>query len=204
MSSRKASSSPAEARSSTVDVTLQILACSAIVWAVTLAQALRDNLFHLDLGYFHAALRDEKPADLLPAEPNHEVFLRHTLGLADPLTEADRTDDPRVDDGLPVSFQACIETYGLRYFKLKIQGKIDLDFERLRAAAAVIRAHAPDDYAFTLDGNEQYKSYADLQTLVAMMSKDKDLTAFLQHLIFIEQPIFRAKALDDESGLVHS
>ena len=167
---------------------------------VTLAQALRENLFHLDLGYFHAALKDTKPSDFLPSEPNPEVFLRHTLGLADPLTEADRVDDPRVDDGLPVSFQACIETYGLRYFKLKIQGKIEQDFERLRAAEKVIRASAPADYAFTLDGNEQYKNYADLQTLFGMMEKDKDMAEFLKHLIFVEQPIFRSKALDDESG----
>jgi hypothetical protein len=168
---------------------------------VTLAQALRENLFHLDLSYFHAALNGTKPSDFLPAEPNPEVFLRHTLGLADPLTEADRVDDPRVDDGLPVSFQACIETYGLKYFKLKIQGKIDVDFERLRAAEKVIRASAPADYAFTLDGNEQYKNFGDLQTLFGMMAKDKDLSVFLQHLIFVEQPIYRAKALDDDAGV---
>lgn len=167
---------------------------------VTLATALQKNLFHLDLGYFHASLRGTQPADFLPANPNPEVYLRHTLGLSDPLTEDERTDDPRVDDGLPVSLEACIKTFGLRYFKLKIQGKIDVDFERLRNAAAVIRAHAPADYAFTLDGNEQYKSYADLQTLLTRMSQDKELAEFLQHLIFIEQPIYRAKALDDETG----
>ena len=167
---------------------------------VTLSQALNKNLLGLDPGYFHPSLQGTKASDFLPAEPNHEVYLRHTLGLSDPLTEADRTDDPRVDDGLPVSLEACIKTFGLRYFKLKIQGKIDVDFERLRAAAAVIRANAPVDYAFTLDGNEQYKNYADLQTLLTRMAQDKDLAEFLTHLIFIEQPIYRARALDDESG----
>ena len=167
---------------------------------VTLAKALHENLFHLDLGHFHAALKGTKPSDFLPAAPHSEVYLRHTLGLADPLTEADRVDDPRVDDGLPVSFQSCIETYGLRYFKLKIQGKIEQDFERLRAAEKVIRASAPANYLFTLDGNEQYKNYGDLQTLFGMISKEKDMATFLEHLIFVEQPIFRAKALDDESG----
>jgi len=167
---------------------------------VTLARALRENLFHIDLGYFHAALKGTKPSDFLPAQPESEVYLRHTLGLADPLTEADRAEEPRVDDGLPVSFQACIEHYGIRYFKLKIQGKIEQDFERLRAAEKVIRASAPANYEFTLDGNEQYKNYADLQTLFGMMEKDKDMSEFLKHLIFVEQPIFRAKALTDESG----
>ena len=166
----------------------------------TLARALRENLFHLDLGYFHAPLSGTKPADFLPAAPHPEIYLRHTLGLSDPLTEADRTDDPRVDDGLPVSLEACIKTFGLRYFKLKIQGKIEVDFERLRAASAVIRAHAPADYLFTLDGNEQYKSYADLQKLFGMLAGDKDLAEFLQHLIFVEQPIYRARALDDDTG----
>lgn len=167
---------------------------------VTLARALNENLFHLDLGYFHAPLAGAKPSDFLPAAPNAEVFLRHTLGLSDPLTEADRTDDPRVDDGLPVSLQACIEAFGLRYFKLKIQGKPDIDFERLRAAAKVIRTHAPADYAFTLDGNEQYKSFADLQGLFSAMAKDKELAEFLTHLIFVEQPIYRGSALDDATG----
>jgi len=167
---------------------------------ITLARALQDNFFQLDLGYFHAPLRGAKLSHFLPAEPNKEVFLRHTLGLSDPLTEEDRTDDPAVDDGLPVSFQACIEAFGLCYFKLKIQGKIEVDFERLRAASAVIRAHAPGDYAFTLDGNEQYKSYGDLQKLFGMMSKDKDLAEFLNHLIFIEQPLYRGTALDDNAG----
>jgi len=167
---------------------------------VTLARALHDNLFHLDLGYFHTPLRGTKPSNFLAAAPHPEIFLRHTLGLSDPITESDRTDDPRVDDGLPVSLESCIKTFGLRYFKLKIQGKIEVDFERLRAAAAVIRAHAPGDYAFTLDGNEQYKSYADLQKLFGMMEREKDLAEFLQHLIFIEQPIYRVRALDDESA----
>jgi hypothetical protein len=167
---------------------------------VTLAEAIRENLFGLDLGYFHWQLRSTKPSDFLSTEPNREVFLRHTLGLSDPLTEADRTDDPRVDDGLPVSLQACIEAFGLRYFKLKIQGKFEIDFERLRAAAAVIRAHAPADYAFTLDGNEQYKNYGDLQKLFEAMAKDKDLAEFLNHLIFVEQPIYRSMALNDEAG----
>jgi len=48
----------------------------------TLAQALNENLFHLDLGYFHSALQGTKPSDFLPARPEAEVYLRHTLGLA--------------------------------------------------------------------------------------------------------------------------
>ena len=167
---------------------------------VTLAQALATNSFQLDLGYFHSALTGTQPGQFLPSTPEGEVFLRHTLGLSDPLTEAERTDDPRVDDGLPVSFQACIEQFGLRYFKLKIQGKVETDLERLRRAAAVIREHAPADYAFTLDGNEQYKSYQDLERLFGLMNSDAEMTEFLKHLIFIEQPLYRAAALSDEAG----
>jgi hypothetical protein len=165
----------------------------------TLALALQANLFQFDLGYFHESLRGQAPSALLPARPLTEVHVRHTLGLSDPLTEAERTDDPRVDDGLPVSLEACIAFYGLRYFKLKIQGKIEIDLERLQNAAAVIRANAPADYRFTLDGNEQYKSYDDLRTLFELMDKKPEMAEFLQHLIFIEQPLYRGMALSDDA-----
>jgi hypothetical protein len=165
---------------------------------LTLAAALSQNVFGLDLGYFHEALRSRDVSDFLPGQPVREVYLRHTLGLSDPLTEKERTDDPRVDDGLPVSLEECIRSQGLRYFKLKIQGKIDIDLERLRHTAAVIRAHAPRDYLFTLDGNEQYKSYDDLRRLFELMRKDREMAEFLEHLIFVEQPLYRGMALNDE------
>jgi hypothetical protein len=167
---------------------------------VTLAEALRQNLFRLDLGYFHTVLAGRQPSDFLPSQPLGEVYLRHTLGLSDPLTEEERTDDPRVDDGLPVSLQGCIQYYGLRYFKLKIQGKIEWDLERLRQAAAIIRAHAPGDYLFTLDGNEQYKNYGDLQKLFGLLHQDPVMEEFLQHLLFVEQPLYRGVALNDDAG----
>lgn len=167
---------------------------------MTLHQALIENAFRLELGHFHSSLAGTTPAQFLSDAPEPEIFLRHTLGLSDPLTEVERADEPRCDDGLPVSFQGCIETYGVRYFKLKIQGKIETDLERLRRAAAVIRATAPADYAFTLDGNEQYKTYRDLQTLFEMMQADAEMAEFLRHLIFIEQPLYRDAALSDEAG----
>ncbi len=41
------------------------------------------------------------------------------------------TPDDRVDDGLPQSLAASIRAYGLTHFKLKIDGDIDADIERL-------------------------------------------------------------------------
>ena len=52
----------------------------------------------------------------------------------------------------------------LRHFKIKINGQLDTDLTRLETLAEIITRHAPTDFAFTLDGNEQFKSITDLQT----------------------------------------
>ncbi len=83
------------------------------------------------------------PGDLLPPKPRREIFVRHTVGLADPLTEGDIEEADQCDDGLPQSLAASIQVYDLRYFKIKLCGDADRDIDRLRQVAEIIQ-HATD------------------------------------------------------------
>jgi hypothetical protein len=65
----------------------------------------------------HPSLAGTTPRDWLPATPPAEVFARHTVGLSDPLTDAEIPAGERVDDGLPQSLVACIRFYGLSISK---------------------------------------------------------------------------------------
>ncbi|MEM9587946.1 MAG: hypothetical protein AAGA03_11760 [Planctomycetota bacterium] len=169
---------------------------------VTLSQLLRTNLLGMDLASIHPELGSLEPADLLPAKPLSKIVARHTIGLSDPLTASDLTDDNRVDDGLPQTFEDCIRTYGLHHFKLKVSGDVDVDIDRLRKVAKIIIDCCGDRYAFTLDGNEQYHHFADFVELWERIQADSDLRAFFTKLIFIEQPLHRSVALDESRARI--
>ncbi|RYY80680.1 MAG: hypothetical protein EOO24_43170, partial [Comamonadaceae bacterium] len=80
---------------------------------------------------FHAA------AQLQRAD---SVALRHTVGLADRITDAD--EGTRPDDDLPATLQAALRAGGLTHFKLKLCGRLDADIERLGRIAALLDAEA--------------------------------------------------------------
>ena len=65
----------------------------------SLSDAMRENFLGLELGALHAPLAGTAPRDWLPAAPPSEVFARHTVGLADPITTSDLAPGERVDDG---------------------------------------------------------------------------------------------------------
>lgn len=149
------------------------------------------NTLGLDLGRLAPSLSGRTPADFLPAAPLDRVALRHTVGMADPLTDTDVVDAPA--DGLPVSLEANIRAYGLRRFKLKLSGDIDADLERLRRTATAITRLAPADFRFSLDGNEQFPSADALRDFGGRVSADPILGPFLRHLLFLEQPFPRSR-----------
>ena len=157
---------------------------------------LRANLPGIDLGAIHPELAGRAPAELLPAQPLATVIARHTVGLSDPLTAADVRDDERLDDGLPQTLEDCARFYGLRHFKLKVRGDVDADLARLQQISAVVTRHCGGDYAFTLDGNEQYKEFPRFVELWERIQADAAIARFFTKLIFIEQPLHRSVALD--------
>jgi L-alanine-DL-glutamate epimerase-like enolase superfamily enzyme len=158
-------------------------------------QLLIGNQLGVRLDAGDASLRGIGPRDLLPARPLASILARHTVGLADPLTDAEIPPGERLDDGLPQSLEACIRAYGLRHFKLKVNGQLERDLDRLQHIARVLAAHAPPDSTFPLDGNEQFKSLGDFHIFWETFSHTDGLRDFQKHLLFIEQPLHRGAAL---------
>lgn len=166
----------------------------------TFGHALRDGSLGLRLGDVHAELAGAAPADLLPAQPLRSVVARHTVGLADPLTDAGVPPGERLDDGLPQSLAACIRAYGLTHFKVKVFGDPNQDRDRLRGVAAVLAAEAPPAHAFTLDGNEQFRAAGAFRAYWEQLLAEPALTGLWRRLLFVEQPLHRDVALSEETG----
>jgi L-alanine-DL-glutamate epimerase-like enolase superfamily enzyme len=159
---------------------------------------LRDTALGIRLGDIHAPLRRYRsPKELHGALPLAEIVARHTVGLADPLTEGDIAPGERLDDGLPQSLQACVREYGLRHLKVKLSGDVGRDRDRLARVAAVLGSFAPPDFRFSVDGNEQFRSLAQLQEYwPALLDGEAMGKLFYWHGLFLEQPFHRDIALD--------
>jgi L-alanine-DL-glutamate epimerase-like enolase superfamily enzyme len=138
------------------------------------------------------------PAFLSDLRPQTHIHARHTVGLLDALSDKDVTEP--VGDGLPETLEQVVRVYGHRYFKLKVSGQLKADIERLSAIASVLDT-LPQAYHVTLDGNEQYTDAAAFADLLTAMRATPALRRLLSSILFIEQPIARAHALDtDVSG----
>ena len=72
------------------------------------------------------------------------IDVRHTVGLVDPLTAADRPAAERVNDGLPETLEEVVAYYSGRYYKLKVGGDIRTDLDRLSRIASVLDKGAKD------------------------------------------------------------
>ncbi|HUG21638.1 hypothetical protein [Piscinibacter sp.] len=143
-------------------------------------------------GVSAGVLGDPFSPRLTLVRPAH-VQLRHTVGLADRLTAADVGADPR--DGLPATLEDAIARHGLRFFKLKLSGRLDADLERLARIAAVLDGHARD-WQVTLDGNETFDSAEALGTYWHALVQAPALQTLLQRTLLLEQPLARKVALD--------
>ena len=91
------------------------------------AAAVRDQDLGIAMAAIQIQLSTTKPHEWLPEQPLQSIIARHTVGLADPLTPADIPADEAVADQLPQALTDCITTYGLRHFKIKINGQPDTD-----------------------------------------------------------------------------
>ncbi len=131
--------------------------------------------------------------------PGKSIDVRHTVGLVDPLTAADRPASERVNDGLPETLEEVVSYYRGRYYKLKVGGDIKADLDRLGRIAAVLDAGA-GDYRATLDGNEQYDGVEGIVELWRKVAETPGLAKLAKATLFIEQPIKRAVALSRSVG----
>ncbi len=131
--------------------------------------------------------------------PLRRIHARHTVGLVDPITAADQAE--RVGDGLPETLEEVVATYRHSHFKLKVGGNIAADVERLARIAAVLDRQVPGGgYHATLDGNEQYEDAEGAAALWRAMEAERRLDRLRAAILFIEQPVKRAKALEADMG----
>ena len=156
-------------------------------------EMLQGNVLGLVLEKIHPELAGLELAAVLPATPLRSLYVRHTVGLVDPIRTAAIAPEERLDDGLPQSLEECLEGQGLRYFKIKIGGDPAADFERLAAIAALLDESGAE-YHITLDGNEQYSDAGDLFDLLVQI--ERGLGAFYHRILYVEQPMDRALSLD--------
>ncbi len=126
--------------------------------------------------------------------PGRTIDVRHTVGLVDPLTAADRPASERVNDGLPETLEEVVSYYRGRYYKLKVGGNVKADLDRLARIAAVLDKGA-GDYRCTFDGNEQYDDVDGIVELWRKVEETPLLARMVKSTLFIEQPIKRQSAL---------
>lgn len=162
-------------------------------------QAVCANTLGIRLAAIHSDLGNREPDEFLPTAPRRSIIVRHTVGLSDPIDDADIAPHERLDDGLPQSLAANIRAYGLTHFKIKLSGDGEKDLARLYALAQVIESLCPS-FAFTLDGNEQYHDVAAFQAAWSAIKQEPRLQSFLRHLLFVEQPLHRDVALSEATG----
>lgn len=129
----------------------------------------------------------------LPTTPLHKIALRHTVGLIDPIADADEVIDAP-NDGYPVTLEEYLRVDGLNYLKVKISGDIDADIDRLTAIATVV-SRCGREVQVTLDGNEQYTDLDGFVALVERIRTTPALAPFWDSVLFIEQPLHRDVAM---------
>jgi hypothetical protein len=163
--------------------------------------AVHENTLGIDLGRVYDELDGVEPTELLPTEPLRTTAVRHTVGLSDPLQVADIDPEDRLDDGLPQALTEYIEQQGIDHFKIKLAAD-DRDVPRLKRIHELVKDSSLSEYAFSLDANEQYGSVDAFRAQWDAMRADPDLDSFLDHLLYVEQPLSRDQAFEDETRAV--
>ena len=162
---------------------------------ISFAKAARSNLFGLMPGEVHPQLSGLQPKDWLPPRPCDSIYVRHTVGLSDPLTTGDIPGDERLDDGFPQALEEYVQRCGLRYLKIKVSNQLERDLDRLTVIAEIIQRHRGDHYGVTLDGNEQYAQASDFDRLIEAIRGEAALQTLWSNVIAVEQPLERGIAL---------
>ena len=157
------------------------------------------NPLGIDLGAVLPSLVGVIPAQAVAASPQTTIAIRHTVGLADPLRDTDIPATDRLDDGLPQSLETYLRIQGLVWLKVKVNGDLPADLDRLRAIAALtdevaVRSGGANTVAISLDGNEQYSELGSFVELLSCI--EAELPAFYDAIRYIEQPLERGVALD--------
>ena len=166
---------------------------SAIIDAICRAtdQGLRGAISTNALG-----LGEQFPA-LLPQAPNQKIDVRHTVGLVDPLHDNELTEP--LHDGLPQSLETVIDSYGIRWFKLKASANQEEVMTRLRQVDGLLTDKlGAGNFHITIDANEQFQTPTDFLSFLDVFESAQDIAEFRKQILWVEQPLHRDTALSDE------
>jgi hypothetical protein len=166
----------------------------------TFGAALRAGEFGVEPGRIYPELDGVSPADLLPETPARELTLRHTVGFTDPLTDDDLGPGDRLDDGLPQTLAEYLDTHDLTHFKVKLSGDASADADRLGELAAFFADRGREEYAVTLDANEQYPDATSFRTAWSELAAGPDVRPLLDRVLYVEQPLARHEAMSEETS----
>lgn len=155
-------------------------------------EAFHEGLLGFDPVQIHPELEGFEWQSSFRNSPKTRFYLRHTVGLGDPITSDDLDDKNRAGDGEPETLEEYVKRDGIRYFKIKVSGRPDWDFERLERIWAVLPTN--EKAGITIDANESYQDLESLQEFVGRL--ESDLSGFYQHLLYLEQPVPRALTFD--------
>lgn len=159
---------------------------------LSLFEAVRRNRLGFEAHTVFPELKSFRLEHFLPERPLTRFNIRHTVGLADPLTKTDLAAGKRLNDGEPETLQEYVARDGLRYLKVKISGDSETDLVRLGRIWDVV-AHT-DQPVITLDGNESYENIDAFARFVEAFEQTH--LGLFQHTAFIEQPLTRALTHD--------
>lgn len=159
---------------------------------------IREGGLGLNAEEVHSELAGRDLSASLPNAPPEHLYVRQTVGLADPIWERDIAEADQLNDGLPQSIEAWIRDAGVRYLKVKINGDLAFDLPRLGAIANLLERAASKDHAVSLDGNEVFKTVADFESWMNAAGESETLRRFWEHVLYIEQPLDRSVALSPE------
>jgi hypothetical protein len=161
----------------------------------TVADLVRSDALGLDLVRLDSDLAGFDLSAALPARPLEHVWVRHTVGLLDPLRASDVRPGDAVEDGFPETLEEYLRVDDLKYLKIKVGGRLEEDRARLSSIAR-LTADAP--CAVTLDGNEQYTDLAALEELLEKLRTTPELGHLYDAILYVEQPLARSAALSPD------
>ena len=159
-----------------------------------MADLMKSDALRIDLGRLDPDLGGIDVRDILAEQPLGRLWIRHTVGLLDPITAADRPAGAAVSDGLPETLEDYLRVDSIRFLKVKVTGRLGEDLARLGSIAGLL-SRSPLPCAVTLDGNEQYADLDAFAELVDRLRTTPELQTFYDAILFIEQPLERSVAL---------
>lgn len=174
-----------------IDATCRLL-------GIPFREALMTGALGFDAVRLHPELDGQTVRDWFPGEPGERIAVRHTVGLSDPLVDAEVIDDP--GDGLPVSLEAVIRHYGVTHLKVKTAGDLEADIARL-SRILQLTAQLGVEPRFTIDGNESMRTAEHLVTWgTGLLAAPGVGDVLRERLVAVEQPFHRSIALGPDAG----